>query len=73
MILDAGLIRRDFKYFETERQFKQLAAKTPRSNCVLSSQKALDAGLQLSPVREAIQRALSTWVPIAGSAVRMAA
>lgn len=73
MILDAGLIRRDFKYFETERQFMQLAAKTPRSNCVLSSQKALDAGLQLSPVRDAIQRALSAWVPIAGAAARMAA
>jgi dTDP-4-dehydrorhamnose reductase len=56
-----GVTDREFKFFDNEAQFMAQAAKTPRSNCVLDSSKALAAGLRLSPVKEAIARCLQTW------------
>jgi hypothetical protein len=41
----------------------QQAASTPRSNCVLDVSKAMAAGLPLSPVHEAVERALKNWKP----------
>jgi len=52
---------RDFEFFEDESQFMRLAAKTPRSNCVLNNSKLLQAGIWMSPVREAIAISLRSW------------
>lgn len=54
-----------FRFFDDEDQFMRLAAKTPRSNCVLDSTKAIDAGLRLTPVREAIEQSLARWTSAA--------
>ena len=40
----------------------KIAAKTPRSNCVLDSSKLLNAGVELTEIHEALEKALSTWV-----------
>jgi len=40
----------------------QLAARTPRSNCVLDSGKAIAAGLKLTPVEDALETAMRAWV-----------
>lgn len=56
-----GISDREFRFFESEEQFMQVAAKTPRSNCVLDSSKAVAAGLPLSPVEEALEMALKNW------------
>lgn len=56
-----GLSKKDFKFFDSEDQFMKLAAKTPRSNCVLNSSKAVAAGLPLPPVEEAMDRSLKNW------------
>jgi len=69
MIRAAGLSDKEFRFFDTESDFMLRAAKTPRSNCVLDSSKALAAGLKLSPVRKAIQRALENWVPETAAAL----
>jgi len=61
MIRRHGLSQKEFRFFESDEQFLQLAAKTPRSNCVLDSGKALAAGLQLRPVQEALEWSLSRW------------
>jgi dTDP-4-dehydrorhamnose reductase len=58
-----GVTDREFKFFDNEAQFMAQAAKTPRSNCVLDSSKAIDAGLTLSPVQAAIERCLRAWMP----------
>ncbi len=50
-----------FSFFETEEEFMKLAAKTPRSNCVLDSSKAVTAGLPLSPVQDVLERSLAMW------------
>jgi dTDP-4-dehydrorhamnose reductase len=51
-----------FVFFEDEAQFMKIAAKTPRSNCVVDSSKAIRAGLKLRPVHEVIENCLKTWV-----------
>jgi len=61
MIKEAGLSDKQFRFFDSEDEFMQQAAKTPRSNCVLDCSKALAAGLRLTPVKEAIRRALGSW------------
>lgn len=62
IIQDAGLTNKRFTFFQSESEFMRMAAKTPRSNCVLDSSKALAAGLKLSPIRDSIQAAVETWV-----------
>lgn len=61
MMRSLGVTDREFTFFDSEAQFMAQAAKTPRSNCVLDSSKALDAGLKLSPVLTAIERCLRAW------------
>jgi dTDP-4-dehydrorhamnose reductase len=63
LITAGGLSDKSFEFFDSEEQFMELAAKTPRSNCVLDSSKALSAGLRLSPVEQALQRAIQNWQP----------
>ena len=63
MIRESGIADKDFRFFNSEEEFMQVAATTPRSNCILNCQKALQAGLKLSPIREAIVRALHSWIP----------
>ncbi len=52
---------RRFDYFQDELEFMSLAAKTPRSNCVLDNSKLRATGIPMSDVEEAIERALKTW------------
>jgi len=39
----------------------EIAAKTPRSNCVLSSAKLASVGIRMTEVHEAIARDLRRW------------
>lgn len=61
LIQKNGLSSRDFQFFDSDDQFMKLAAKTPRSNCVLDSTKAIAAGLPLSPIEEALDKAMKNW------------
>ncbi len=54
---------REFDFFIDEDQFMQLAAKTPRSNCVLDNSKLLSVGIRISSVEEALDRSLRSWQP----------
>ncbi len=63
MIVRHKLSDKQFSFFESDEEFMQLAPKTPRSNCVLDVSKAMAAGLPLSPVHEAVEKALNDWKP----------
>lgn len=64
LIKDSGIMpEKQFDFFQSEAEFMEIAASTPRSNCVMDNSKALAAGLTLSPVREAIRRSLEQWQP----------
>lgn len=63
MIKEAGVCDKEFRFFDSEADFMAKAAKTPRSNCVMDSSKAIKAGLQLTPIRDSIRQALESWTP----------
>lgn len=54
---------RAFQFWAGDSEFYKLAAKTPRSNCVLDVSKLLAAGVKLRPVEEALEDALQHWTP----------
>lgn len=47
-----------FEFFDSEEDFMRVAAKTPRSNCVMDSSKILSHGIFLTPVEDAVRGAL---------------
>jgi dTDP-4-dehydrorhamnose reductase len=53
---------RRFEFWESDEEFYKVAAKTPRSNCVMDSSKLLAAGVKIRPVDEALDHALRNWV-----------
>jgi dTDP-4-dehydrorhamnose reductase len=54
---------RRFEFFSSDEEFYRVAAKTPRSNCVLDVSKLLATGVQIRPVEEAIEASLRAWKP----------
>ncbi|MEY4940957.1 MAG: dTDP-4-dehydrorhamnose reductase [Verrucomicrobiota bacterium] len=63
LIRASGVSRKDFSFFEDEDEFMKLAAKTPRSNCVMNSGKLASVGIQMTEVHEAVARDLKHWTP----------
>jgi len=54
---------RTFEYWGDDAEFYQVAAKTPRSNCVLDTGKLIAAGIRIRSVDEALEHSLKNWVP----------
>ena len=52
---------RAFQFWAGDGEFYKIAAKTPRSNCVLDVSKLLAAGVKLRPIEEALDEALRHW------------
>jgi dTDP-4-dehydrorhamnose reductase len=52
-----------FSFFKDEEEFMRVAAKTPRSNCVMDSSKLARHGVVMTEVHEAVARALREWEP----------
>ena len=54
---------RSFEFWTDDAEFYRVAAKAPRSNCVLDVSKLLRAGVTLRPVDEALEASLRHWRP----------
>lgn len=54
---------RRFEFWENDEEFYKVAAKTPRSNCVMDVSKLLAAGVKIRPVNEALEHSLQNWKP----------
>lgn len=54
---------RRFEYWASDEEFYRLAAKTPRSNCVMDVSKLLATGVKIRPVRAALETSLRQWKP----------
>ena len=52
---------RKFEFWADDTEFYRLAAKTPRSNCVLDASKLLACGVKMRTVQEALLAALNEW------------
>ncbi|MGA2030490.1 MAG: sugar nucleotide-binding protein [Verrucomicrobiota bacterium] len=62
-----GLIERylkpakKFEFWQSDAEFYKVAAKTPRSNCVMDISKLLATGVKMRPVGEALEESLKNW------------
>jgi dTDP-4-dehydrorhamnose reductase len=54
---------RKFEFWESDEEFYKVAAKTPRSNCVMDVSKLLAAGVKIRGVEEALEDSLHNWKP----------
>ena len=61
LIRQSGVCRKEFKFFRDEDEFMRVAAKTPRSNCVLNTTKLQRAGIVMTEVHDAVAAALRHW------------
>ena len=61
LIQKSGVIQKKFAFFRDEAEFIRLAAKTPRSNCVLDTTKLQQTGIVMTEVHEAVAQALREW------------
>ena len=52
---------RAFEFWADDTEFYKVAAKTPRSNCVMDVSKLLGAGVKMRPVEEALRESLRKW------------
>lgn len=63
MIKRTLLPKRAFEFWSDDNEFYQLAAKAPRSNCVMDVRKLLGSGVKMRPVEEVLEHALKNWAP----------
>jgi len=56
-------LKQKFEYWANDEEFYHLAAKTPRSNCVMDVSKLLAAGVKIRGVEEALEYSLKNWQP----------
>ena len=54
---------RKFEFWESDEEFYKVAAKTPRSNCVMDAGKLISAGVKIRGVEEALEDSLKKWIP----------
>ncbi len=53
--------KQKFEFWANDEEFYRLAAKTPRSNCVMDVSKLFTTGIKLRPVEEALEDSLKNW------------
>ena len=62
--LKAGLkLKRDFSFWASDEEFYATAAKTPRSNCILATDKLLATGVRIRSVAAALDDSIEQWRP----------
>ena len=54
---------RKFEFWKNDAEFYQVAAKTPRSNCVMDTSKLLAVGVKIRGVEAALEDSLKNWKP----------
>ncbi|MFM2294126.1 MAG: hypothetical protein RLZZ350_539 [Verrucomicrobiota bacterium] len=54
---------RKFEFWASDEEFYKVAAKTPRSNCVMDCRKLLAAGVKIRDVETALEDSLRNWKP----------
>jgi UDP-glucose 4,6-dehydratase len=55
--------KRKFEFWASDEEFYKVAAKTPRSNCVMDVSKLLAVGVKIRGVEEALEDSLKNWKP----------
>ncbi|MDX6767785.1 MAG: sugar nucleotide-binding protein [Candidatus Methylacidiphilales bacterium] len=58
LLVRAGLIAGPVRFFADSQEFVSVAGRTPRSECVLDSSKALAQGVRFTEIHEALERSV---------------
>ncbi|TXH43070.1 MAG: NAD-dependent epimerase/dehydratase family protein [Desulfurellales bacterium] len=53
-------LKREFVYWD-DKEFMELVARTPKSNCTISVKKLLATGIKMRQVGEAVEHSLDNW------------
>ena len=53
---------KSFEFFLDEKEFYQVGASAPRSNCILDNSKLINAGVNIRSSEEAIEDSLRQWI-----------
>ncbi|MDX2188161.1 MAG: sugar nucleotide-binding protein [Opitutaceae bacterium] len=61
LIEKSGVCPKKFSFFDSESEFMKLAAKTPRSNCTMTSAKLASYGIEMTEVHTCIEQCLKSW------------
>jgi dTDP-4-dehydrorhamnose reductase len=61
MLNEYDNFKKDFKFFDDEEDFYSRTGCNKRSNCILSNEKLLDAGVKMRLTTEAIKYSLDNW------------
>jgi dTDP-4-dehydrorhamnose reductase len=61
MIQEELKVAKEFRFFASEDEFMQRAAKTPRSNCIMDNRKLLATGIPMRSVEDSIRHSLRHW------------
>ena len=61
LIEQSGVHPKKYEFFASESDFMKVAAKAPRSNCVMNSAKLASVGIELTEVHAAVETALRHW------------
>jgi dTDP-4-dehydrorhamnose reductase len=61
LIEKSGVNPKKYEFFASEADFMKVAAKTPRSNCVMDSSKLASTGIKLTEVHSAVEASLRNW------------
>jgi dTDP-4-dehydrorhamnose reductase len=65
-LLRTGLdLERSFEFWSSDEEFYRLGAQTPRSNCIMETDKLAGTGVCMRPVGDALADAVSQWRKIA--------
>ena len=62
LISKAGVCNKNYEFYKNEEEFMIKAARARRSSCVLDASKLLNAGIHMTEVHEAIEKALKAWI-----------
>lgn len=54
---------REFSFWQSDAEFYNKGAITPRSNCIIDSSKLLAVNIKLRSVKEALEQSLVSWKP----------
>jgi len=60
-LISKHIIDKQFSFFKNEDEFYSIAAKTPRSNCVLDNTKLQKTGFKIEDVKESILKSIKNY------------
>jgi UDP-glucose 4,6-dehydratase len=63
-LINKYITDKEFNFFENEEQFYSIAAKTPRSNCVLDNSKLIKTGYVIDNIQDSILKSIKNYSTI---------